>query len=251
MDDRFASALAAAAASSANLGGSPNGNGQDIVNLQNLAQLQFRAGAAGNATGAFSASAKADADKKEAEQRAAAAAADAEQQKKDNYDKILAAYTDPKNFKQAINDAGGYDFYDPLGNKISVQAYSKATGKQIPDVLKNSKDQGDQKFLQDYDDLMDYGRALQGNEDSVNKFRNDKKYAGFLEKYKDKAYGDVVGDFKKAYNGYMQPLQLDTLQSKNEQGQDIRADTISTDGKANGFTDWLRGRQRANGVNYR
>ena len=251
MDDRFATALAAAAASQANLGGSPNGGGQDIVNLQNLAQLQFRAGSAGNAVGAFSASAKADADKKEAEARAAAAAQDAEDKKKDNYDKILAAYTDPKNYQQKINDAGGYDFYDPLGNKISVHAYSKATGKQIPDVLKDSQDQNDQRFVNDYKDLLEYGRALAGNDDSVKKFRDDKKYAGFLEKYKDKAYGDVVGDFKKAYGTYMQPNQLDTLVSRNAQGQNITADTISADGQANGFLDWLRGRQRANGVNYR
>lgn len=251
MDDRFATALAAAAASQANLGGSPNGNGQDITNLQNLAQLQFRAGSAGNAVGAFSADAKADADKKEAEARAAQAAADAEQKKKDNYDKILAAYTDPSNYKQSINDAGGYDFYDPLGNKISVQAYAKATGKQIPDVLGKSQDAGDKAFLQEYSDLMEYGRALAGDQKAVDKFRNDSKYSGFLEKYKDKAYGQVVTDFKNAYGNYMQPLQLDTLPSKNAQGQDITGDTIAADGQANGFLDWLKGRQRANGVNYR
>ena len=251
MDDRFATALAAAAASQANLGGSPNGSGQDIVNLQNLAQLQFRAGSAGNAVGAFSASAKADADKKEAEARAAAAAQDAEDKKKDNYDKILAAYTDPKNYQQKINDAGGYDFYDPLGNKISVQAYSKATGKQIPDVLKDSQDQNDQRFVSDYKDLLEYGRALAGNDDSVKKFRDDKKYAGFLEKYKDKSYADVVNDFRTSYAGYFQPKQLDTLQSRDASGRNITQDTISTDGPANGFMDWLQNKKRVKGLNYR
>lgn len=252
MDDpRFASALAAAAASTANLGGSPNGDSSQIQNLQNLAQVQFRAGASGAAVGGFTAANKADADKKEAEQRAAAAAADAEQAKKDNYEKILAQYTDPKNFQQKLNDKGGYDFYDPLGNKISVQAFSRATNKQVTDVLKDSQDAGDVDFVSDYHNLMDYGRALAGDQKAVDKFRNDSKYSSFLEKYKDKSYGDVVGDFKKAYQDKMQPLQLDTLKSTNGAGTNIQGDTISSQTGGNAVTDWITGRKKTKGVNYR
>ena len=251
MDDRFASALAAAAASRANLGGSPNGGGSEMANLQNLAQLQFSAGAAGLATGAFGADAKAAADKEEANKRAAAAAADAEQKKKDAYDKILAELKDPKNYRQELNDKGGYDFYNPMGEKISVQEFSQATDRQISDILKDSKDGADIQFKKDYEDLMSYGRALQGNEEDVKKFRDDKKYKSFLEKYKDKSYADVVNDFRTSYAGYFQPKQLDTLQSRDASGRNITQDTISTDGPANGFMDWLQNKKRVKGLNYR
>ena len=251
MDDRFASALAAAAASKANLGGSPNGGGSEMVNLQNLAQLQFSAGAADLATGAFGADAKAAADREEAQKKAAAEAADAEQQKKDAYDKILAELKNPKNYRQELNDAGGYDFYNPMGDKISVQEFSQATDRQISDILKDSKDGKDIQFKQDYEDLMSYGRALQGNDEDVKKFRDDKKYSSFIEKYKDKSYADVVSDFQKNYAGYFQPRQLDTLQSKDTSGRNITQDTISSDGPANGFTDWLQNKKRVKGLNYR
>lgn len=250
MDDRFASALAAAAASKANLGGSPNGDSSDMVNLQNLAQVQFSAGNAGNAVGAFGADAKSTADREEAQKRAAAAAAEAEQKKKDAYDSILKELKDPKNYRQELNDKGGYDFYNPMGDKISVQEYSQATDKQISDILKDSKDGSDIKFSEDYKDLMSYGRALQGNDEDVKKFRDDSKYKGFLDKYKDKSYSDVVGDFRQNYSGYFQPKQLDTMQSKDSTGRNITQDTISTDGKSQWY-DWLRGRQTTKGLNYR
>lgn len=251
MDDRYATALAAAAASKANLGGSPNGGGQEMVNLQNLAQLQFTAGGAERATGAFTGNAKATADQEEAQRQAAAKAAEVEQAKKDNYEKALAEMQDPKNYRQEIADDGGYHFYDPMGNKIDVQKYSRAVGKQIPDVLKDSQNQNDARFVQDYKDLLDYGRALAGDEDNVKKFRDDKKYSGFLQRYKDKSYGQVVTDFKKSYTDKFQPTQLDTLRSKSADGKtNITGDTISPDGKAS-WTDWLMGKQRSKGVNYR
>lgn len=250
MDDRYASALAAAAASKANLGGSPNGGGSEMVNLQNLAQLQFSAGNAENAIGAFGSDAKATADREEAQKRAAAAAADAEQKKKDAYDKILAELKDPKNYRQELNDKGGYDFYNPMGDKISVQEYSQVTDRQISDILKDSKDGADQQFKKDYEDLMSYGRALQGNEEDVKKFRDKDEYKGFIAKYKDKSYADVVNDFRTSYSGYFQPKQLDTMASKDASGRNITQDTISPDGKSQWY-DWLRNRQTVKGLNYR
>ena len=250
MDKRFASALAAAAASKAKLGGSPNGGGSEMVNLQNLAQLQFSAGASELATGAFGSDAKAAADREEAQKKAAAAAADNEQKKKDAYDKILAELKDPKNYRKELNDKGGYDFYNPMGDKISVQEYSQATDQQISDILKDSKDGSDRQFAEDYKDLMSYGRALQGNDEDVKKFREDDKYKSFLEKYKDKAYSDVVNDFRTNYAGYFQPKELDTLQSKDASGRNITQDTISLDGKSQWY-DWLRNRQTTKGLNYR
>lgn len=46
------------------------------------------------------------------------------------------------------------------------------------------KTTGDRAFLEDYHDLMDYGRALAGDQKAVDKFRKDEKYASH-EKYKD------------------------------------------------------------------
>lgn len=64
------------------------------------------------------------------------------------------------------------------------------------------------------------------------------------------SYSDAVGDFKKAYQDKMQPLQLDTLRFKKCSGHYDNADYFA-DGQANGFMDWLKGRQRTKGVTYR
>ncbi len=252
MDPRLAAALTAPSAANYNLGGSPNGNSAEIGNLQNLAQLQFRAGAAGNAMGMTGATAGANADREEADRRAANQAADNAAKIKAIQDQAAAELTNPENYQRTVSDDGGYNFFDPSGNPISVREYSKATGKQIDKALEGSNNPNDTKFSDEYKTLMDYGRALAGDEDSVNKFKKDKKYEGFLKAYQDKPYGQVVTDFKKSWEGYMQPNQLNKLSTTNRAGQNIQADTIAPEGQGpNPIVDFLTNRQREKGVRYR
>lgn len=255
MDPRLAAALANPSTANYNLGGSPNGSSTEIGNLQRLAQINFRAGAAGNAMGMTGATAKANSDIEEGQRKAAEAAAEAAAKVKAIREKAKAEYeaalSDPDNFKREVSDDGGYNFFDPTGKPISVREYSKATGKQIDKALEGSNNPNDAKFTSEYKTLMDYGRALAGDEDSIKKFKEDEKYKGFLEAYKDKPYGQVVTDFKKAWDGYMQPNQLDQLPATGAGGRNIQSDAISPDGPANPIMDWLLNRQRQRGVNYR
>lgn len=77
------------------------------------------------------------------------ASADAESQKQQYL-------SDPSNYQQVARPDGGYGFYDASGKEISAQDYAAATGKSVPDVLRNSQNPIDIGFQKDYKDLQDY-----------------------------------------------------------------------------------------------
>jgi hypothetical protein len=57
---------------------------------------------------------------------------------------------DPNNYKQVLKDDGGFDFFDPAGKKISVQAYSQVVGKRPSDILAKSENSLDRQYVQDH-----------------------------------------------------------------------------------------------------
>jgi hypothetical protein len=81
----------------------------------------------------------------------------ARQQKvQDIKDKIQAIkdQNDPNKYQKMKKEDGGFDFYDPSGNKIPVQQYAQAQGKPVADVLKDSENNLDIQFQQDYGTLQ-------------------------------------------------------------------------------------------------
>lgn len=214
MDPRFLQTLLAAN-NPTNLGGSPLGNGADIQNLQNLAQLQFKAGAAAPAIAAAGGAAKS----KAAEEAAAAEAArqqqiaSVKQKISDNAD--LA--DDPKNYKAQINDKGGYTFYDPSGKEIIAAQYAKATNQRLTDVFKDSQDPHQQDFSKTYKQVAAYGKALAtGDKKTAEKlFESDPAFGQFA---RGKTFKQVVDAFHQGYGDYLRPQQADAIKQDAQNG---------------------------------
>lgn len=67
---------------------------------------------------------------------------------------------DPSKYKQVLKADGGYDFLDPLGRKINIQAFAQATGKQPSQVLSHSENSLDKQYLEDHKQTQDVVNAL-------------------------------------------------------------------------------------------
>lgn len=72
------------------------------------------------------------------------------------------------NYQVVQRPDGGYGFYDPSGKEISASDYAGATGKSVPDVLKNSTNPIDIGYQKDFKDLQDYiNLKLQSSKDTA------------------------------------------------------------------------------------
>lgn len=212
MDPRYAQALLAAQAP-VNLSGSPLGGGADLVNLQNLAQLQFKAAGSGAAQDAAGGEAKAKANEEEAAAEAARAASVAAIKKKIADNEALA--NDPKNYKAEINDRGGYSFFDPAGKEIPAAQYAQATNQRLTDVFKDSEDPDQKDFVRTYKQVSEYGKALAtGDKKAAEKlFEKDPEFGKFA---RGKTLKEVVDAFHSGYGQYMRPKQAEAMQEDAE-----------------------------------
>lgn len=104
---------------------------------------------------------------------------------------------DPKKYQQVRKDDGGYAFYAPDGSPVSVGDYARITGKSFKDVLKDSENNIDQQYLQDYKSMQELANAFANG---------DKKYLDALpnemkDYMKGKTMADIMKDFKSQYSG--------------------------------------------------
>ena len=174
------------------------GNGQVLQNIQNLGALQQRGDIAAQATSALGTGAAAQ---DQAEQAAARAKAEEESQKAKDAQDELDYRTDPKNYKAIVNDAGGYDFYDATGGKISAVEYAKATNKHITDLYKDSQDPNDKDFTDDYKKVLELGKIIQsGDKKARDAFY--KKNPEWEKAYSKTPYNEIVKDLQTEYPGY-------------------------------------------------
>jgi len=244
MDDkRYASALAAAAASQANLGGSPNGDSPVMQHLQALAGLKFGAGASSLAQNAFSGAAKTQANNEDATRTANERAAEVQDRKaaaatadKEAFDKQML---DPSNFKRVAAQDGGYDFYDPAGRKIDVQTYAAAKGVRPDEALKDSGNPNDTDFVQNYNKTMELGRVMaSGDQTTLDKFyKANPDVKNNIDQLGIKGFSDYVKNFRQAYAPYFTSAQSNATQQQ--------ADKVPTQmgiggGSSGGLVGWLK-----------
>lgn len=114
--------------------------------IAKLYESSFQAPLSNAATqaGGFNDSTRVEAEKKAAEE------AEARRQQ------ALADMQDPSKYQRIPDDAGGYQFLAPDGQKISAHDYARITGKQINEVLRDSQNPVDIGFVQDFDNLNSY-----------------------------------------------------------------------------------------------
>lgn len=125
--------------------------------LSNFNASKFKLGATATPLNAFSVD---QAGKAQAAQ--AQAEMDRKQKLSDLQDqaKLVEDAQNGKGYKQVQKEDGGYDFLDPLGNKISLHQYSTAVGKPPADVLSKSQNNIDIQYVNDYKNLKTLLNAI-------------------------------------------------------------------------------------------
>lgn len=105
---------------------------------------------------------------------------------------------DPNKFQKVRKDDGGFDFYDPLGNKIGIQQFSQVTGKSPKDVLKDSENSLDVQYLQDYKTMQEIANAYANNDkDTLDEIAARGDDPNF---FKGKTGADILNMFKSNYS---------------------------------------------------
>jgi hypothetical protein len=105
---------------------------------------------------------------------------------------------DPNKFQKVRKDDGGFDFYDPLGNKIGVQQFSQVTGKSPKDILKDSENSLDVQYLQDYKTMQEIANAYANNDkDTLDEIAARGDDPNF---FKGKTGADILNMFKNNYS---------------------------------------------------
>lgn len=137
------------------------------------------------------------------EKMAAAARAEAQAQAQAKIDEL-----NPKNFRMEPADDGGYNFYDGKGDKISVYDYARATGARPEELLKDSNNPNDQKFVRDHAVVQSLVNAMVNQDtQAIGVLRSQYMYTDdqgnkvdpigtMLDQYRNKTPQDMIKDFR-------------------------------------------------------
>lgn len=180
-------------------------NTQVTQNIRNLGSLTQQGDFSGEALKALGAGANEQASQDEAAAKLAAQrAAEKAKAEQEEVDRL----SNPDNYKSIINDVGGYDFFDPDGNKISAVDYARKKNMQLVDVYKNSQDPNDKDFIDDYNAITELGKIVQsGDKKARDAFY--KKHPDIKEAYGNSTYEEIVNDLRAQYPGYFRgPTEL-------------------------------------------
>lgn len=144
------------------------------------------------------------------DQAAAAAKKLAEKKKAEEINELekkKAALEDvPDNYQAIVNDAGGYDFYNPGGEPISAVEYARKTNQRVTDVLKDSEDVYDKDFVQDYENVYRLGQIISSNDkDARDEFF---KKNPEMKELQDMPYEEVVSNLRELYPEYFRGREL-------------------------------------------
>jgi len=74
---------------------------------------------------------------------------------------------DPSKYRMQRKDDGGFDFFDPEGNPISVQEFAKVTGRTAAEVLAKSENPFDIQFINDYASTRNLIDAIQTGDTEI------------------------------------------------------------------------------------
>ena len=204
-------AVTGAATLTAPTGASPNATGANafaqaaIGNIQNLAASDYQVAGTKAAGGMLEGAVGARADETAANEKAARdAEADRLAAEQKALQEKIDAYSDPKKYQKVINEVGGYDFFDPDGEKISPRDYAKVQNKHITEIYKDSQDTTDQEFIQDYKDIQKIGEIVQsGDKKAYDKYlAKDPDIQKRLKENNITNYADMVKSFRSSYPQY-------------------------------------------------
>jgi hypothetical protein len=100
----------------------------------------------------------------------------------------------------------GYAFYDGTGKRISINDFSLITGKRPDEILGDSPNPVDQKFVNDYKTLTGFTNAwVNGDKQTLAKMReaDPQTFNNLISNYKSP--GDVIKAFTQHWSNYYSP----------------------------------------------
>lgn len=186
------------------------------ADIQGLFNSQFQLGAAAAPVAGLTNAAAVD----DANARAAASAASAKKaaelkEKLAAVEQKMSDYQNPSKWQQVPKEDGGYDYIDPLGNKTSIAKYAEVTGKNLPDILRDSRNSLDQQFVSEYDLLKKYtDTAYKGNLEEVQKLVLENPTLAAISPNVHKPE-DVWRSFIEYYPNYFDPENINATPRGN------------------------------------
>jgi len=148
-------------------------------------------------------------------------------------EKQLTDAKDPSKAQMTLlPDNKGYAFYDGTGKQIGINQFSLLTGKTPAQLLANSPNPKDQKFVQDYNTLQALSSAwVNGDTKTLDKMRaaDPNKFNSLISTYKSPA--DMVQGFVKHWSDYYTPNQnTQTATNPSFSPQNVNAPTKAQSG---------------------
>lgn len=139
-----------------------------------------------------------------------------DQIKQSNAAAAQTAAADPSKAKMVLQPNNqGYAFYDGTGNRISINQYSLLIGKTPAQLLQDSPNPEDQKFVQDYTTLQNFVTAwVNGDTQTLAKMKaaDPGTFNTLISQYKTPA--NVINAFTQHWSDYYSP-NVSSNQSSN------------------------------------
>jgi len=96
---------------------------------------------------------------------------EAEERSRRNRIEELKDMMDPNKYQKVRKQDGGFDFLDPSGQKIDINTFAQRTGARRVDILKDSENQLDQQYINDWSNANDLAQAaFNGDSDTIAAF---------------------------------------------------------------------------------
>lgn len=111
--------------------------------------------------------------------------------------------TDPSKAYMKLGDDGKYRYYNGNGEALNINQFSLLTGKRPDEILADSENPADQKFVSDYQTMKQFANAwVNGDNETLKKFReaDPEKYNQLISTYKSPA--EMVAGFRNYYSDY-------------------------------------------------
>lgn len=130
--------------------------------------------------------------------RAEAAAKQAQMQELQDKLETEKSMQDPKNYQKVAKDDGGFDFYNPKGERISVSEYARVTKAPPSKVLADSENNLDRQYIQDHKNLNELLNTISSG-DTKKMERLYKENPGLKESIAGLKPDDLVRQFRQSY----------------------------------------------------
>lgn len=123
--------------------------------------------------------------------------------KKEMDDEYEASKKDPSKAYMEMDENGRYRYFNGAGEMLNINQFSLLTGKRPDEILADSENPYDQKFVSDYKTMRDFASAwVNGDNATLQKFReaDPEKYNELISTYKSPA--EMVNAFREYYSDY-------------------------------------------------